>query len=60
MSKKKKKFDDWMPSKPAFVGAQKYSEEQAEARERYKKQKEYNIKARKHANTRARLKKDDQ
>lgn len=49
-----------MPSKPAFVGAQKYSEEQAEARERYKKQKEYNIKARKYANTRARLKKDDQ
>lgn len=35
--KKKKKFDDWMPAKPAFVGAQKFTEEQKLARERHEK-----------------------
>lgn len=35
MAKKKKKFDDWMPEKPAFVGAQKFTEEQKIARERH-------------------------
>jgi hypothetical protein len=37
MAKKKKKFDDWMPDKPAFVGAQKFTEDQKIARERHEK-----------------------
>ncbi len=35
--KKKKKFDDWMPEKPAFVGAQKFTEDQKLARARHEK-----------------------
>ncbi len=57
--KKKKKFDDYMPAKPAFIGAQKFTEDQKLARERYEKtQKKLKLARQFAKNGRGRLKKE--
>lgn len=56
---KKKKFDDYMPAKPAFIGAQKFTEDQKLARERYEKtQKKLKLARQFAKNGRGRLKKE--